>query len=189
MRHWLYTTAILVLLSGVGGTAFAQGAGAPPPQHVATSSPKTEVKPAEFAGSETCVLCHAEVAKKFDANPHSKLALMHGGKGVTCESCHGPGQAHVESGGDVTKLFRFEKATPKQVDEKCLSCHLGTHANFDRTAHGDDDGVRRGGGHVDQAAPGVGAMGLAGRNVAVPLEQGDGHGRRGGGTQRRFHPT
>jgi DmsE family decaheme c-type cytochrome len=137
MRHWLYTTAILVLLSGVGGTAFAQGADAPPPQHVATSSPKTEVKPAEFAGSETCVLCHAEVAKKFDANPHSKLALMHGGKGVTCESCHGPGQAHVESGGDVTKLFRFEKATPKQVDEKCLSCHLGTHANFDRTAHGE----------------------------------------------------
>jgi DmsE family decaheme c-type cytochrome len=135
MQHWRSTIAILVLLSGVGGTAFAQAAGAPP-QHVATSSQKAEAKPAEFVGSETCTLCHAEVAKKFDSNPHSRLALMHDGKGVTCESCHGPGQAHVESGGDVTKLFRFEKATPKQVDEKCLSCHLGTHANFDRTAHG-----------------------------------------------------
>jgi DmsE family decaheme c-type cytochrome len=135
MRHWLYTSAILVLLSGFGGAAFAQSAGAPPPQ-TATSSRKTEVTPADYVGSETCTLCHAEVAKKFDSNPHSKLALMHDGKGVTCESCHGPGQAHVQSGGDVTKLFRFEKATPKQVDEKCLSCHLGTHANFDRTAHG-----------------------------------------------------
>jgi DmsE family decaheme c-type cytochrome len=136
MGHWLYTSAILVLLSGFGGTAFAQVAGAPQPQS-ATSSRKTEVKPADYVGSETCTLCHAEVAKKFDSNPHSKLALMHGGKGITCESCHGPGQAHVESGGDATKIFRFAKATPKQVDEKCLSCHLGTHANFDRTAHGE----------------------------------------------------
>lgn len=135
MRHWLYRSAILILLSGFGGIAFAQAAGAPQPQ-IATSSRKTEVNPSDYVGSETCTLCHAEVAKKFDSNPHSKLALMHGGKGITCESCHGPGQAHVESGGDVTKLFRFEKATPKQVDEKCLSCHLGTHANFDRTAHG-----------------------------------------------------
>jgi DmsE family decaheme c-type cytochrome len=102
-----------------------------------SASQKTEtVKATDYVGSETCTLCHADLAKKFDSNPHSKLALMHGGKGITCESCHGPGQAHVESGGDVTKLFRFEKATPKQVDEKYLSCHLGTHANFDRTAHG-----------------------------------------------------
>lgn len=52
---------------------------------------------------------------------NSKLALMHGGKGITCESCHGPAQAHVESGGDVAKIFRFTTATSKQVDEKCLS--------------------------------------------------------------------
>ncbi len=49
--------------------------------------------PADFVGSETCETCHAEVAKKFSANPHSRLALMHDGKGATCESCHGPGKA------------------------------------------------------------------------------------------------
>lgn len=94
------------------------------------------INPADYVGSETCTTCHAEVSTKFAINPHSKLALMHGGKGVTCESCHGPGKAHVESGGDATKIFQFSKATPKMVDDKCLSCHANTHANFERSSHG-----------------------------------------------------
>jgi DmsE family decaheme c-type cytochrome len=64
------------------------------------------------------------------------MALMHGGKGVTCENCHGPGQAHIEAGGDVTKIFQFSKASAKLIDDKCLSCHVGAHPNFDRSAHG-----------------------------------------------------
>lgn len=135
MRHWVSTLAISVWMSGVGGIAFAQGNSVPPPQ-AATSSQKAVLNSTEYVGAETCALCHADLAKKFDSNPHSKLALMHGGKGVTCESCHGSAKAHVESGGDVTKIFRFTKATPKEVDQKCLGCHLGTHANFDRSAHG-----------------------------------------------------
>jgi DmsE family decaheme c-type cytochrome len=92
---------------------------------------------ADFAGSESCATCHADIAKNFPSNPHSKLALMHGGNGVTCESCHGPAKAHVESGGDATKIFQFTKANAKQVDEKCLGCHVGAHPNFERSAHGE----------------------------------------------------
>ncbi|WP_348269221.1 DmsE family decaheme c-type cytochrome [Edaphobacter paludis] len=122
-------------MSGAGGVVSAQADGALQPQ-TAISSRKAVLNPTDYVGSETCALCHADLTKKFDSNPHSKLVLMHGGKGVTCESCHGSAKAHVESGGDVTKIFRFTKATPKEVDQKCLSCHLGTHANFDRSAHG-----------------------------------------------------
>ena len=136
MRLWFYTLAILVWMSGAGGIAFAQAYGVLQPQG-ATSSQKAVSNSTDYVGSETCVLCHEDLSKKFASNPHSKLALMHDGKGVTCESCHGPAQAHVESGGDVAKIFRFTKATSKQVDEKCLSCHLGTHANFNRSAHGE----------------------------------------------------
>ena len=75
--------------------------------------------------------------KGFAGNPHSKLALEHGGKGVTCEGCHGPGKAHVDSGGEASKIFQFTKATPKQVAARCLTCHADDHPNFDRTAHGD----------------------------------------------------
>ena len=57
--------------------------------------------------------------------------------GVTCEACHGPGKAHVDGGGDMTKIFNPAKATAKEVDAKCLGCHQGQHANFERSAHGE----------------------------------------------------
>jgi DmsE family decaheme c-type cytochrome len=89
----------------------------------------------DFVGSETCATCHEQVVKGFANNPHNKIAEMHGKAGVTCEGCHGAGKAHVEGGGDVTKIFNPAKASVKQVDEKCLSCHAGTHPNFERSPH------------------------------------------------------
>jgi DmsE family decaheme c-type cytochrome len=88
-----------------------------------------------FVGSDTCATCHAEEAKGFASNPHTKMVLMHGSNGATCESCHGAGKAHVDGGGDITKIFNPAKATPKEVDAKCLSCHAGAHPNFDRSPH------------------------------------------------------
>jgi DNA-directed RNA polymerase subunit RPC12/RpoP len=94
-----------------------------------------EAAPSDFVGAETCATCHEEVAKGFASNPHNKIAEMHGKSGITCEGCHGAGRAHVEGGGDVTKIFDPAKATPKEVDAKCLGCHAGTHPNFERSPH------------------------------------------------------
>jgi len=64
------------------------------------------------------------------------MALMHGNSaGVTCENCHGAGKAHVDGGGDVTKIFNPGKASAKEVDATCLGCHAGAHPNFDRSPH------------------------------------------------------
>jgi DmsE family decaheme c-type cytochrome len=95
--------------------------------------------PGDFVGQEVCATCHEDVAKGFASNPHSRLAEMHEGKGVTCESCHGPGKAHVDGGGDVSKIINPSKTPAKEVDAKCLSCHRGQHANFERTAHGENN--------------------------------------------------
>ncbi|MEO8737388.1 MAG: DmsE family decaheme c-type cytochrome [Edaphobacter sp.] len=134
MRRWLplavFGIAMIPLLLKSGAVEAAQQPQQATVKHVDPATP-----PSGFVGSETCALCHADLSRKFAANPHSELALMHGGNGVTCESCHGPGQAHVESGGDKTKIFDFLTASPKVADAKCLSCHLGTHANFERSAH------------------------------------------------------
>ena len=100
---------------------------------------QTAPAPGDFVGQEVCAACHEEAVKGFSSNPHTKLAEMHGKTGATCESCHGAGKAHVDGGGDVTKIFNPAKATAKDVDAKCLSCHQGQHANFERTAHGENN--------------------------------------------------
>ena len=128
----------LMFLLGAGmfcATALA----APPPGSKAQAAPAAQAAPsshAEFVGTDTCATCHAEVAKSFATNPHTKMALMHGNAaGVTCENCHGAGSEHVAGGGDVTKIFNPAKASTKDVDTKCLSCHAGAHPNFDRSPH------------------------------------------------------
>ena len=109
------------------------------PSAVAAKQPAVPVPASGYVGQETCAMCHDAQAKGFGSNPHSKLALMHGGKGVTCEGCHGPGQAHVDSGVDKSKIFNFLTASPKAIVATCLGCHAGTHPNFLRSPHAKAD--------------------------------------------------
>jgi DmsE family decaheme c-type cytochrome len=110
-----------------------RGAAANPP---APSTPSG----ATYVGSEVCKSCHEDIHKSVEANPHFQLlnekktekTEYHG-----CESCHGPGSAHVEAGGDKTKIFTFQGASAAEASKRCLQCHgTGTEqANFDRSVH------------------------------------------------------
>jgi DmsE family decaheme c-type cytochrome len=126
--------ACLTLMLGAGllcATAF----GAPASGAKQASAQAKDTTPADYVGAETCATCHEEVAKGFASNPHTKIALEHGKAGVTCEGCHGAGKAHVDGGGDTTKIFNPAKASAKDVDATCLGCHAGTHPNFERSPH------------------------------------------------------
>lgn len=133
MRRFLCCAALIAGSLGLSNAGPLYAAGAkekadPPAKAVAAD-------PGDFIGSEICATCHADEAKKFGSNPHARLGLMHGGTGATCESCHGPARAHVEGGGDVTKILQLSKMTPKQVDATCLACHAAAHPNFERSPH------------------------------------------------------
>lgn len=137
MRRVLLCAALVMLLPGIWRLGNVSAASDNKPQAAQPQSTEnTQAAANEYVGSEVCETCHADVAKNFATNPHTRLALMHGGKGATCESCHGPGKAHVDGGGDVTKIFRFSTASEQQIDATCLGCHAAAHPNFERSPHG-----------------------------------------------------
>lgn len=67
---------------------------------------------AERVGNDTCLLCH-ELPQTFFHTAHG---------GTECEDCHGPGQTHVEAGGeDPSTNIRILSAA--QTSAICLECH------------------------------------------------------------------
>jgi len=126
--------AFLTLMLGAGLTC-ATAMGAPAPENKSAGAPEKKAAPADFVGADTCATCHEEVSKGFATNPHSKMVQTHGAANVTCENCHGAGKAHVEGGGDTSKIFNPAKASATEVDAKCLTCHAGTHPDFVRSPH------------------------------------------------------
>ena len=131
----------MLLLFGAGGSFFSSTA-APEGQKKQAPAPKA-ANPDEYVGAETCATCHEGHDKEFQKTAHAKLSKEKSweGKVVGCESCHGPGKAHVEAGGDKTKIRTFEGETSKQVSDSCLTCHAGSeeHSNYMRGEHWRND--------------------------------------------------
>ena len=90
-------------------------------------------------GSEVCKTCHEDIYNNWEKTPHWKTTLdtKGGPSHQGCESCHGPGSAHVAGGGDITKIFRFENASTKEINDRCLGCHAGgtEHMNAINSVH------------------------------------------------------
>ena len=105
------------------------------PDATASSALPGAVPGATYVGADTCKGCHDEIyAKHFDGTPH--FALLKGGQ-HGCEDCHGPGSAHVEGGGDKTKIIRFSELSAAQASQRCLHCHETSleNMNFSRSIH------------------------------------------------------
>jgi hypothetical protein len=88
-----------------------------------------------FAGRKACEICHADEVKKLGQKEHKTLS---------CESCHGPGQAHADNP-DVkmailnyshcVRCHEFYPSRPKwhhqinskthySTGQKCTECHV-----------------------------------------------------------------
>jgi len=97
--------------------------------------------PAGYAGSESCKECHADLYKNLGTTPHWKIAFDKRDHGAAaagqCESCHGPGSEHVNSGGDPAKIVSFKGMSANKISATCLTCHQygEEHSNFLRSAH------------------------------------------------------
>src|ERR1039458_8868516 len=99
------------------------------PGSASSSAPKATASSSDdskYAGSETCKGCHEDLYNSWAKTPHWKTTLdkKAGPSHQGCEGCHGPGAEHVAGGGDKSKIFTFEKASAKEVDARCLTCHV-----------------------------------------------------------------
>ncbi len=133
MKRVLWSVPLLLMAVYVSvAHSNAQQMSGSPPQ---TSAALPTAAAGRYAANDVCKTCHQDVWEKHFANtPHSALLKgdQHG-----CQSCHGPGQAHVDGGGDITKIIRFETMSPAQTAAICLKCHQSTleTQNFSKSEH------------------------------------------------------
>lgn len=120
------SVAALVVSLAWPAAAYADNRGAKPPG----------LQPEGYVGAEMCVTCHEGYNTGIDKSRHAFAkdprtpAAAQG-----CESCHGPGAAHVQDPASV-KPRNFKKLAAAEITATCTTCHnRGEHAMWKGSAH------------------------------------------------------
>ncbi len=133
MESSVKTLASSLLASAVAATWLALPGAALGGRQSAGVPPSTD-----YVGEEACLTCH-EDRGAYHASAHGRASNTRSPMAARgCESCHGPGRAHVEGSGDTSKIrtFKTTRASADAIDETCLGCHSrGERALWDGSRH------------------------------------------------------
>ena len=123
-----------------------QGAPAPTAAPPPVAAPRVPVGKAPgaveatYIGSKVCLGCHSAVAATYATTLMGRLQRT--GKSLECETCHGPGSAHVKAGGGrgVGGIISYRandlSRTAEENNAICLGCHeRGERAYWEGSVH------------------------------------------------------
>ena len=79
--------------------------------------------------TESCLFCHASGARASPGTYNRFPDPPWDEAGVSCERCHGPGEAHVKHGGSIVNPA---KLGPAERDSVCAQCHLTGEESIER---------------------------------------------------------
>jgi len=120
-RVYFFSIAVLLGIIVISCSTFQSATIIAPPQ----------IAGAQFVGSKSCEECHATITHSFASATHAGLkAAGENGKNVGCESCHGPGSLHNQSGGSAHTIIN-----PRKSPEVCFQCHLDKRGQFNLPYH------------------------------------------------------
>jgi DmsE family decaheme c-type cytochrome len=136
-RPWLVGIALAWVAAATSAGASPGRPGTIPGHDASRQQTAPAAQAAGYVGADTCATCHEAAAKSYLATPHGRAANPRSPAAVhACETCHGPGKAHVDGGGDPTKIITFANMAPAKIDEVCTRCHdRGAHADWDGSVH------------------------------------------------------
>jgi len=140
-RRILSSSHGLVTLAAVAWITSAMVVAAPSEQNsdqaLPLGVPLPESQWGAYVGAGECTTCHADEARAYRAGPHGTAwdprtpAAASG-----CETCHGPGEAHVADVGAPGRIRVFTKMNPRDVAEFCMTCHnREEHAQWSGSMH------------------------------------------------------
>jgi len=129
-------TVVALALMGVGMGAALAADRATTPASPAASTAASAASAYSAQGADTCLGCHnnpgvTSIFHTKHARPNDpRSPFGHGG--LQCEACHGPGGAHVDGMGDVTKIIVFgpkSQTSAQRQNSTCLGCHESNAAH------------------------------------------------------------
>ena len=109
-----------------------------------------DVPGAKYIGSKECEQCHDKIYRDFATADHARLiAKGPNALNAGCESCHGPGSLHSESGGEVKPPYSFTAGRPqassygarlavqpaRATETVCFQCHSDVRGQFQLPSH------------------------------------------------------